>query len=396
MALIALIGTKLFDVSALTLKFNNSSSGSDSGKYVVRVKAPDGQYYYFNGNTALTFASPNTATTPDFTTTGGNATMSAPLDTYGNIQNGTYLIDMNVWDITSSSLVQMTQQVVSFFFKKPTFALTGIIDCANATLSLKDETDYTFAPSFIVGSLYTLGLSKNLLTGTNPDGIIVTLPSTYNQTLTLSDTGVSAITTIQEEVAITNPLYAGLYTLSLIGTLLWTQGNGTSAYNISLTINESIDYTAACVGGICSVKCGIESLNAKYISAISNGDTGTANYALNQLTEISIQLTILNLAAQCMDTDIVNACLAQIQKIGNFNSTCCNSDIINYLIQPYFICACETINNTFVYRIVPATAASTVDSSGNPYNLGDQAYDANYFYLYRNTGVWKRNAQDTW
>lgn len=395
MALTPLLGTKQYNIVGSTIDLTNNSSGADSGKWVVRMTAPDGLYYYFNGNNASTFANPNIATTPDFTTITGTTSGSLPLDSNGNIQNGTYLFDMNLYNTTSSSLSSMTQQTVSFCYHAVDFKLTPTIDCINAKLTVTDETDYTFATSFIVGSSYTLSLSKDVLTGTLPNGQTVTLDSSYNQSFSLTGTGVTAIITTEESVIITNPLYAGAYTVGLTGELIWTTGTGTSAYNTALEIDETVAYTAACVGGVCDVKCGVASVESQYKLAKDTGDIKGAAELAYKLTLISDYLALFNLASKCIDTDLATYALKQVQAIGNFNSGCCKFGD-NYLIEPYYDCDCVPVNMTFVYRQVPASATSTSDASSVAYNLGDQAYDANYWYIYVNNASWKRVALTTW
>ncbi len=364
--------------SKLDLRIVNGTGAITTG--TVRVTAPDGQYYYAFGTISNFVAYTGTLTASASTTTSWFASIDLPLDINLAVQLGLYKVDINYNNGGNLSYTGAlsTAGFTYAFCSIPVPTPNATVDCINGQAIFGDITGYG----------YTVNNAIPVITRTMIVEKMGGLPADNTPPLEGWDewTYTGSTTTIPDSGAVlAYPyLYSGVgengYRVNVAVTLLYDFG---TFFLYTESTKESY-FDVTCEKGICDLFCGINTLKLQF-EATAEGSP-QYEYLKNKLLMITLYRTLFLEAYRCGSEDVKISSLNKIREIGAFTSNCCG-DTENFQISPYKLCDCDSD-----WKERPLTNASTQAPSGYAYKIGDKAYDANFTYLYVNTGVWERQA----
>lgn len=135
--------------------------------------------------------------------------------------------------------------------KVVTAQLTSTINCASAQITLQDTTIY---PSYVSALTRQMTLRyPRLADGTEVE---------------------AAVTTSNPSLTVGPYIWSGGYLFSLESTMSWTQDDG---LNITQVAVADLNKDVQCDAALCKVAACLYSLMSRYIYAVKNGATNTAN-----------------------------------------------------------------------------------------------------------------------
>jgi len=300
------------DVSPPTIRLTDETDYSgfnpmvDTSRGIYKITGPNGAVFYQNtgwdSNDFTDYDSFNYPTTdPDY-----NPVFSTnlPVDSSGLILQGDYFIEYKIQDVVQSIQPYIYNSATfNYCHIIPTVSIEQVVECFNSLITSNDLTNYN-SP---VGN-YVLTLDRIH---------ILYYP------VALSKTPVT-VTGAQIQVS---PIYTNTWTttISTIATYTFTTGDFTYTY-IDL-LEGSKEINVVCDTNLCSISCGIERLNTRYLNSVRYSSQKEQDAIFYKLTRC-VQLMQLFLNAQaCGLNDEANGYLQEIFTVGEFTSGCnCDGD----------------------------------------------------------------------
>jgi hypothetical protein len=305
-------------------------------KLKVTLLAADGTHVVYNNVT------PGTYDIPLASTRDNQIPIYLPLDSNGDILQGTYTVQLQFWDTTTPSEIQAQDFEYLFQCPCPKVKIEATVNCAKSQVTSEDVTDY---------GLYVTTLSRVHKVYPPP---VLELSPYVSSGATITVTGI----------------YTQTWTSEVTSTITYTYPDG---HVTIIEVSGVKEFEVVCDDDGCKILCCLGNLNKTYNRLLAKNTTAAIEMWESTIAPAIKDIQLYMLAKQCGDETKAAMYLASIMAVTGCDGKCNDCGQTD---KPSYVTPVENTNNITVVDSPDLSIAVTNDVVGDTTTYHVQISDA--------------------